>query len=288
MTRKTSLSITIVLSVSVLFLIVLFVDANDFQLSTIKNEDVLINGGEFIRPNTKTGENENIKVKSFYLDKNLTTVAEFDEFVKKTGYVTEAEKFGNSAVFEAGNWLLKDGANYRYPFGKEKEKAESNHPVTQVSWNDAVAYAKWKGKRLPTEAEWEFAATNRGKNNTRFPWGNNLISNGKYLANTWQGNFPVENTKLDGYVYTSPVGAFPLNELGLTDIGGNVWQWCSDTIEPTREEAQQDPSLRRPIKGASYLTDVQVDKDAIVFGHSSSTPETGICHTGFRLAKDAK
>src|ERR1035437_10196965 len=141
------------------------------------NESVLINGGFFNRPNTQTGETEKLTINSFYLDRNLTTVAEFDEFVKKTGYVTEADKFGNSAVFVSGNWELVDGADYLYPFGKDKAKAELNHPVTQVSWNDAVAYAKWKGKRLPTEAEWEFAATNGGKSNRVYPWGNDLRLN---------------------------------------------------------------------------------------------------------------
>jgi len=262
--------------------------ANYHLFSSIKSEEILIEGGKFVRINSETGQNKEITIKSFYLDKNLTTVAEFAEFVKKTGYVTEADKFGNSAILETGNWALKDGANYWYPHGKDKSKAESNHPVTQVSWNDAVAYAKWKGKRLPTEAEWEYAATNKGKSNINFPWGNDLIANGKYLANTWQSPFPTQNTKLDGYEFTSPVGAFPPNALGLNDIGGNVWEWCSDTIPPTPQEAAQDPALRRPTKGASYLTDIKNDPGATIFGRSSTTPETGICHTGFRLAKDIK
>lgn len=256
------------------------------SVSTPKNQELLIAGGKLIRINPLTGKSESLVINSFYLDKNLTTVGEFDAFVKATGYQTEAQKFGNSAVFQSGTWALVDGADYWHPQGKNKAKAEPNHPVTQVSWNDAVAYAKWKGKRLPSEAEWEFAATNRGTNKFKYPWGDKLIVKGKYQANVWQGAFPNENTKLDGYEFSSPIGVFPPNELGLNDMGGNVWQWCSDILKPTAQEAQQDPSLRRPTKGASYLTDVLNDPGASIFGRSSSTPETGISHTGFRLAKN--
>ena len=249
---------------------------------------VLIEGGTYTRQNPELGKSEEVKVASFYLDKNLTTVAEFDEFVQKTGYITEAHKFGNSAILEGGNWALKEGANYLYPFGRNNAKAEPNHPVTQVSWNDAVAYAKWKGKRLPSEKEWEFAATNRGKNVYKFAWGDKIAVNGTYLANTWQGPFPSQNTREDGFEYTSPVGSFASNPLGLFDIGGNVWQLTSDTIQPTPQQKAEDPTLRRPLKGASFATDIVNDKDAETFHHSSTTPETGVFHTGFRLAKDAK
>lgn len=256
-------------------------------MATKKNQEVLIKGGKLIRTNPLSHKSEVLKIKSFYLDKNLTTVGEFDAFVKATGYKTEAQKFGNSAVFQSGAWALVDGADYWHPQGKNKAKAEPNHPVTQVSWNDAVAYAKWKGKRLPSEAEWEFAATNRGTGKFKYPWGDKLIVKGKYQANVWQGTFPNENTKLDGYEFASPVGVFPPNALGLNDMGGNVWQWCSDILQPTAQEAEQDPSPRRPTKGASYLTDVLNDPGASIFGRSSSTPETGISHTGFRLAKNS-
>ena len=248
---------------------------------------VLIEGGTYTRQHPETGKSEEVKVASFYLDKYLTTVAEFDEFVKKTGYVTEAQKFGNSAILEGGNWTLKEGADYLYPLGRDKAKAESHHPVTQVSWNDAIAYAKWKGKRLPSEKEWEFTATNRGKNDYKFAWGDKIAVNGTYLANTWQGPFPSQNTKEDGFESSSPVGSFAPNPLGVYDIGGNVWQLTSDTISPTPQQAAEDPTLRRPLKGASFATDIVNDKDAEVFHHSSTTPETGVFHTGFRLAKDA-
>lgn len=266
-----------------------------FSFSYIKNKElinqeteILVPAGKLIKKNTQTGVNDTILLKAFYLDKYLTTVAEFDEFVKETGYKTDAEKFGNSIVLVNGNWELVNGANYLYPFGTNNVKAKLNHPVTQVSWNDAVEYAKWKGKRLPTEAEWEYAATNGGIDYTEFPWGNELVLNGKYLANVWEGSFPYQNTTLDRFEYTSPVKSFPATLLGFYDMGGNVWQWCSDEVEPTAQEALQDTSLRRVTKGASFLTDITLDPNARTFGHSSTTPETGICHTGFRLARNTK
>lgn len=289
MTRKAYFSIPVLLIVAVLIFLLISTSSSTSHLSkSTGSVAVLIKGGQLNRPNSETGGTEKLTIKSFYLDKNLTTVAEFDEFVKKTGYVTEADKFGNSAVFVSGHWELVDGADYQYPFGKDKAKAAPNHRVTQVSWNDAVAYAKWKGKRLPTEAEWEFAATNGGKSKRVYPWGNDLRLNGKYQANVWQGTFPTENTQLDGYEFTSPVASFPANELGIYDLGGNVWQWCSDAVKPTPEEAAQDTASRHPTKGASFLTDVLADNQAKIFEHSSSTSETGIVHTGFRLAKDVK
>jgi sulfatase modifying factor 1 len=283
---------TIVIAIALILIIVSTIFSANKHLENSSNglisREILINGGKLLRPNSETGKTEEINIKSFYIDKDLTTVGEFDEFVKKTAYVSEADKFGNSAVLIAGNWELVDGANYLYPSGKDKAKAGPNYPVTQVSWNDAVAYAKWRGKRLPSEVEWEFAATNRGRSKKVFPWGNDLRLNDKYQANVWQGTFPTENAKLDGYEFTSPVGVFPANELGINDMGGNVWQWCADVVKPSPEEAQQDPALRRPTKGASYLTDVLNDQGARIFGRASSTPETGICHTGFRLVKDVQ
>lgn len=251
------------------------------------SNDVFIEGGEYTRTDDQ-GKKEKVKVVSFFLDKNLTTVAEFEAFTKATNYVTDAEKFGNSAILDNGQWTLKEGANYLYPFGREAGKADGNHPVTQVSWNDAIAYAKWKNKRLPSEKEWEFAATNRGKEIGTYAWGNSIESKGKYLANTFQGSFPNTNSAQDGYVYTSPIGTFPANKLGLYDIGGNVWQYTSDILAPTAEQAQQDPSPRHPLKGASFITDLAQDKDALLFHHSSTTPETGVFHTGFRLARDVE
>jgi sulfatase modifying factor 1 len=222
------------------------------------------------------------------LDKTLVTVGQFEEFLKATKYVTEAEKFGSAAIFnkETQGWDLLDGANYQYPQGRNKPKAIASHPVTQVSWNDAKAYAKWKGKRLPTQWEWEHAAKNAAQTSKQYSWGQDLVVAGKYKANTWQGSFPFFNTAEDGYEYTSPVGVFGANELGLADMGGNVWQWTEDSIEPTARDKELDPATRRVLRGGSFLCDPFVCHGFTVQGRSSSTPESSLMHTGFRCAKD--
>jgi formylglycine-generating enzyme len=242
-------------------------------------DEVLIEGG--------FSSDYDQEIPSFIMDKHLVTVAEFNEFVIKTGYVTDAKRYGGAGVFdmEAGAFILVDGADYKHPFGKSSPEAAPTHPVTQVSWNDAVAYASWKGKRLPTKAEWEFAASSGDENHSRYSWGNNLVENGKFKANVWQGSFPFENTRDDGYTYTSPVGAFGENKVGLTDMGGNVWQWCSDEIEPPPHEKIVDPSTRKVLKGGSYLCDPLVCHGYKIFGESNSTAETSMGHIGFRCVR---
>ena len=165
--------------------------------------------------------------------------------------MTEAEKFGNAAVFDfnSGQWSLVEGATYLYPQGKNGPAAPEDHPATQVSWNDAVAFAKWKGKRLPTQSEWEHAAKNAENTTTLYSWGKDLFVDGVYRANTWQGSFPYHNTLDDGYLTTSPVGKFGKSKLGLTDMGGNVWQWCEDSIAPTPHEALTDTTMRKVTPG---------------------------------------
>lgn len=253
-----------------------------------KAEDIkmiYVEGGKLVI----TGEKE-VTVKPFLLDKNLVTVREFDEFIHATGYVTEADKFGDAGVFdpELQAFILVKGANYKFPFGKDTAEAEPDHPVTQVSWNDALAYAQWRGKRLPTQLEWEFAAGNRENGISEYAWGNSLVENGKFKANTWQGSFPFHNTADDGYAFTSPVGVFGENKIGLTDMGGNVWQWCSDYVEPTAQEKIVEPSPRRVLKGGSYLCDPTVCHGYKITGASSSTPESSMAHIGFRCARDVK
>ena len=176
-------------------------------------------------------------VAPFLLDVHPVTVAEFRDFVTATRFVTQSERAGSSGVFDADakRWSLVDGASWHHPRGPAASAAPDDHPVTQVSWNDAVAYCAWRGKRLPTEVEWEHAARNGRNGGPRYAWGDRLVVDGRYMANTWQGHFPSVNTVEDGYRYTSPVGTFGATQLGLTDMGGNVWQWCEDWYRPYAE-----------------------------------------------------
>jgi sulfatase modifying factor 1 len=224
-------------------------------------------------------------LKAWCLDSHLVTVAQFREFVKNTGHQTEAEKFGNSGVFQfdKGEWQMVDSANWKNPAGPKSEPAKDNHPVTQVSWNDAKAYCKWLGKRLPTEFEWEAAA--RYKNGgLKYSWG--LHYAGK--ANIWNGSFPDINTKEDGFLTTSPVGYFGNSISGLTDMGGNVWQWCEDEYlpYPGYQGHWETEAGAKAMRGGSFLCDSTVCHGFRVTARSYSTPETSLMHVGFRCACD--
>lgn len=230
-------------------------------------------------------------VDGFFMDIHPVTVAQYREFVEETGFRTEAEKFGDSGVFdfETGRWSLKLGAYWEYPFGPDQPKAADDHPVTQVSWGDAVAYAEWAGKQLPTELQWEHAARNGTNTRSRYPWGQEIRDREVFLANFWQGNFPYHNTGQDGFMGPSPVGEFGETELGLTDMAGNVWEWCQDWFESYAEDG---PNLRqhanepeRVMRGGSYLCDPKVCHGFRVSGRSGTSPETGLCHLGFRCVK---
>lgn len=235
------------------------------------------------------------EIQAFYMDKHPVTVAQFRKFVKAAGYKTEAEHFGNAGVlnYKTGQWQLMEGANWQYPLGRDMPKAKDNHPVTQVSWNDATAYCKWAGKRLPTEYEWEHAARNAGQLiDTMYPWGTNSIkSEGKYLGNVWQGAFPMYNSNKDGYLYTSPVGAFGESPLGLQDMAGNVWEWCSDWKLPYGKNSHDftpNNQSQKVQRGGSYLCDVNVCHGYRVSGRSGSSANTALMHVGFRCVKDIK
>ncbi len=231
-------------------------------------------------------------VAPFLLDVHPVTVADFRRFVDATGYVTQSERFGSSGVFDVrtGTWGLVDGASWRRPRGPAAEPAADDHPVTQVSWNDAVACCRWAGKRLPTEVEWEHAARGGRSNGPHYAWGDALVIDGRYMANTWQGEFPHRNTAADGWVYTSPVGLFGKTASGLTDMGGNVWQWCDDWFRPYAERGTKyvpDAQSARVIRGGSFLCDPKVCHGFRVSARGHSTPETGLVHIGFRCARDA-
>lgn len=231
-------------------------------------------------------------IEAYFMDETPVTVAQFRDFVQETNYITEAEKFGNSGVFTVeANWFLEDGAFWEYPMGKDQPKAEDNHPVTQVSYNDAEAYATWAGKRLPTGAEWEHAAKDGEDINTIYNWGNTLVVNNEYKANVWQGSFPYVNTLKDGFEHTSPVGLFGKTKLGLADISGNVWEWTSDWDIPygiSQEAYQINETSQKVLRGGSFLCEPSFCHGYQITGKSESTPDTSLMHTGFRCVRDIK
>lgn len=234
-----------------------------------------------------------VNVRSFWMDSHEVTVAEFANFVRASGYKTDAEKFGWSSVFsiKEGQWQKTEGADWRHPDGPDSE-ANQDEPVCQVSWSDAAAYAKWAGKRLPTEAEWEYAARG-GLVQKAYSWGDNLRPNGKPMANWWQGIFPDRNTGEDGFIERAPVKSFSPNTFGLFDMIGNVWEWCADWYaDDAYENAQQSdpkgPDLgnERVIRGGSWMCAENFCSNYRVSARSHSTPDSGMNNLGFRCVRD--
>ena len=262
------------------------------------NGMVLISGGTF-RMGTDNGmpyeaPAHDVLVKSFWMDRTEVTVADFERFVKATNYVTEAERFGSSGVFDsdAGQWIMKEGASWRHPEGTGS-RALPDEPVCQVSWNDAVAYAKWAGKRLPTEAEWEYAARG-GLIGKEYAWGSELRPAGKPVANWWQGSFPERNTNEDGFLRRAPVKSFAPNGYGLYDTAGNVWEWTADWYADDYYEHSPRDNPRgaaigaeRAMRGGSFLCAENFCSNYRVAGRSHSTPDTGLSNVGFRCVRDA-
>lgn len=234
-----------------------------------------------------------VKVKPFLMDAHEVTVGEFRQFVAATHYQTEAEKFGDGGILDETNkqWILEKGANWEYPYGKKAAKAPDNYPVTQVSWNDAKAYAKWAGKRLPYEIEWEHAARNGINSNLLYPFGNEIVANGQYLANTWNGTFPSFDKTLDGFHFAAPVGSFAKSPLGIYDLSGNVWEWCEDwktnyqDILDNKRDSSEEPK-EKVQRGGSFLCEPSWCHGYRVSGRSFTTPETSLMHVGFRCVKD--
>ena len=278
---------------------------------------IYLPGGEFLMgtddregfPADGEGPVREVTLKPFYIDPYTVSIAQFATFVEATGYVTEAERFGWSFVFYqmllesyvptravvgAEWWRRVEGATWRQPEGPESSIARRlNHPVTHVSWSDAVAYATWAGKRLPTEAEWEYAARG-GLEQKRFPWGDSLRPGGEHRCNIWQGNFPAKNTREDGYPGTCPVDAFQPNGFGLYNTSGNVWEWCSDWWSATfhrtgpRDNPQGPPSSHEKVqRGGSYLCHASYCNRYRVAARTKSTPDSSTGHAGFRCVRDA-
>ena len=231
----------------------------------------------------------------FWLDSTHVTNRQFAEFIDDTDYITTAEKRGWSLLFnrEQGSWEKVEGINWRHPTGVNSSLAgKENYPVVHVSWYDAAAYAAWAHKRLPTEAEYEYAARG-GLSDSPFAWGRELIPDHKLQANYWQGKFPLTNLEQDGYFGVAPVGQFLPNRFGLYDMAGNVASWCSDWYAPDafgahahRNPRGPEKGKRRVLRGGSWASTDEQGAGLYVGDRNSAPPdETSSC-IGFRCAKD--
>lgn len=243
-------------------------------------------------PEDHEGPVRTVTVAPFAIDRDPVTNRAFAAFVADSGYVTEAERYGWSFVFggllpddfpdtrgvaQAPWWRQVYGADWRHPEGPQSDVAgRDDHPVVHVSWHDAGAFASWAGKRLPTEAEWEFAARG-GLEGAVFPWGDDLEPGGEHRMNVWQGEFPQRNTAADGWAGTSPVGAFSPNGYGLHDVTGNVWEWTADRFG-TADGA-------RAQRGGSYLCHASYCRRYRVAARMGSTPDSSTGNVGFRCAR---
>ncbi|MEM7110641.1 MAG: formylglycine-generating enzyme family protein [Bacteroidota bacterium] len=280
-----------------------------------------------------------VSVSAFYMDETEVTNAQFKAFVEATGYITVAEKDidwremskdlppntpkpadsllkAGSLVFKATEgpvnlsdyfqwWAWTIGANWRQPEGPNSNIHDKmNHPVVHIAWDDAKAYAEWAGKRLPTEAEWEWAAMG-GLKDPKYPWGNQSAEESYRRANFWQGFFPYQNLEKDGFFGSAPVKSFPANGYGLYDMGGNVWEWCQDkyrydaykgrdeqksVLNPQGPRESFDPAEpyveKYSLRGGSFLCNDSYCSGYRVARRMKSSKDSGMNHTGFRCVKD--
>lgn len=305
----------------------------------IKNGSFMM-GGDNSEASADELPKHEVEVSSFWIDVTEVTNAEFQKFVKATHYITTAEKIPDwdemkkslppgtpkppdsmlvaaSLVFHPTSgpvnlndysqwWRWVKGADWKHPEGPGSNIiGKENYPVVQVSWYDAMAYCKWAGKRLPTEAEWEFAARG-GLENHIYPWGNEPINVGNAKANSWGGKFPYFNDDKDGFVGVAPVKSYKPNRYGLYDMAGNVWEWCSDwydadyyqsfgnavAINPKGPRKSNDPmdpyAAKKCLRGGSFLCNDAYCSGYRIARRMKSSPDTGLEHTGFRCVKDSK
>jgi formylglycine-generating enzyme required for sulfatase activity len=258
----------------------------------------------------------------FFIDKTEVTNREFEAFVRATGYVTVAEQkpdpkdfpdvppeklVAGSIVFTPPSvdvtyenplvwWRYVPGASWRHPDGPESStEGREGHPVVHVCWDDAVAYARWARKRLPTEAEWEYAARG-GLERKRYVWGDELLPEGKWQVNNWQGRFPRENTAADGFPRTAPAGSFAPNGFGLFDMSGNVWEWCADwyragyntedKVNPQGPPSSHDPlepgTPKRVQRGGSFLCSDLYCTRYLPGSRGKGATDSGASNLGFR------
>ncbi|MFC2949705.1 formylglycine-generating enzyme family protein [Virgibacillus sediminis] len=251
-----------------------------------------------------------MEVSPFYMDTHAVTNRDFQQFVMDTGYKTEAERFGWSFVFyqfishrtakkvtqkvdSTPWWWVVQGAYWKRPEGPDSNIYDRmDHPVIHVSWNDANAYCRWAGKRLPTEAEWEFAARG-GLEQKMFPWGNELTPDGIHQCNIWQGKFPVKDEAGDGYAGTCPVNTYAPNDYGLYNMADNVWEWCSDwfTNRSGKRGGPRNPKgpkkgETKVMRGGSYLCHHSYCNRYRVAARTSNTPDSSTGNIGFRCVAD--
>jgi len=260
---------------------------------------VYIEAGEFYMGTDRgfpyEGPPHRVTLDPYFVDETEATNAEFAEFVAATNYETTAEKLGNSGVFlpENHRWILVDGADWRHPEGPESSiEGRMDHPVVHVSWDDAAAYCAWAGKRLPTEAEFEYAARG-GLEDAEYPWGDEFNPKGEFRANTWQGVFPEADLDQDGFSGVAPAKSFPPNGYGLYDIAGNVWEWVYDWYDPDYYAVSPTDNPRGPKdgkekvqRGGSWLCSQNYCQGYRVASRMKTAPDSGLNNLGFRCAAD--
>ncbi len=277
---------------------------------------VQLSGGKFLMgtndeggfPADGEGPVREVTIDSFFIDLTTVTNFQFAKFIKVTNYKTDAEKFGWSFVFygllsekereahpkvaqQTPWWYAIHGATWSHPEGKESDiNDRMDHPVVHVSWNDAQAYCNWAGKRLPTEAEWEYAARG-GLVQKKFPWGDELTPGDEHRCNIWQGNFPSYNSLDDGYLGTAPAKSFKPNDFGLYNMAGNIWEWCSDWFSADfhKTSTRQNPTGppkgdAKVMRGGSFLCHQSYCNRYRVAARSSNTIDSSTSNMGFRCA----